>query len=239
MNERRAIILEAVLKEFIRSGRPVSSGQLFEEYDFDIKPAAIRLELSELADEGYLSKLYHSAGRVPTDRGYEFFVERILSHELDFIREPRLLSKLAEEFFSGDRLEFLDQIAESLHVLSIGYDLEGENVYKKGLDELLRYEDWEAIEDVVRVVRDIENIDEHLEAVLHDIYNEGSDKPRVFVGSNPILKNDSLSVILDSFDDFLILLVGPKRMNYRTNLGFLSKIKQHINTINHERRNTN
>ena len=86
MNERRAIILEAVLKEFIRSGRPVSSGQLFEEYDFDIKPAAIRLELSELADEGYLSKLYHSAGRVPTDRGYEFFVERILSHELHFIR---------------------------------------------------------------------------------------------------------------------------------------------------------
>src|SRR5271155_5233346 len=76
MNDRASQILEAAIQEFIDTGEPVSSGWLYNKYDFGIKPAMIRLELDALEDSGYLEQPYHSAGRVPTDEGYEFYVER-------------------------------------------------------------------------------------------------------------------------------------------------------------------
>src|SRR5580700_8422643 len=79
MNERTSQILEAAIQEFIDSGEPVSSGRLYEQYDFGIKPAMIRLELDALEEEGYLQQPYHSAGRIPTDRGYEFYAARALA----------------------------------------------------------------------------------------------------------------------------------------------------------------
>ena len=79
MNERTAQILEAAIQGFINTGEPVSSGWLFDHYDFGIKPAMIRLELDKLEDDGYLEQPHHSAGRVPTDVGYEFFAKQLLS----------------------------------------------------------------------------------------------------------------------------------------------------------------
>ena len=67
MTDRTAQILEAAIQEFINTGEPVSSGLLYDRYDFGIKPAMIRLELDELEDGGYLEQPHHSAGRVPTD----------------------------------------------------------------------------------------------------------------------------------------------------------------------------
>src|SRR3989338_10924172 len=82
MFDRTADILEAVIEEFINGGEPVSSSHLYKRHNFGIKPAMIRLELEKLADEGFLEQPHHSAGRVPTDRGYEFFAERALEAAL-------------------------------------------------------------------------------------------------------------------------------------------------------------
>ena len=79
MNDRASQILEAVIQEFIDTGEPVSSGSLYNKYDFGIKPAMIRLELDALEDGGYLEQPYHSAGRIPTDTGYEFYAKRALA----------------------------------------------------------------------------------------------------------------------------------------------------------------
>ena len=77
LTERGQQILEAVIQGFIDTKEPVSSGWLYDQYDFGIKPAMIRLELDTLEDEGYLEQPYHSAGRIPTDAGYELFVSRL------------------------------------------------------------------------------------------------------------------------------------------------------------------
>ena len=227
MEFRSATILEAVIDEFIKTGKPVSSGELFNRYDFDIRPATIRLEFAKLTDEGYLEKSYFSAGRVPTDKGYRFFITRIRENKEADQNIQKLVSELMEDFHE-DHLDFINRMSESLHLLSVGYDVSEKNIYKKGLDELLECEDWRELEDFVSVVKDFEKIDERLGSLLKNI--EG---PQIFIGSSPITKSESLSAIIDRLpiegEDFIIALIGPKRMDYRTNLGFLKEIKRKIN----------
>ncbi|HET6747897.1 MAG TPA: heat-inducible transcriptional repressor HrcA [Actinomycetes bacterium] len=77
LDERKARLLRAVVHEFIHTAEPVGSRSLTERYSLGVSPATIRNELATLEEQGYLSHPHTSAGRVPTDRGYRFYVDSI------------------------------------------------------------------------------------------------------------------------------------------------------------------
>lgn len=78
LDDRARDVLRAVVQEFISSGDPVGSQQLTRRGEFEVSPATMRNVLSELEELGYLEKPHTSAGRVPTDQGYRFFVDSLL-----------------------------------------------------------------------------------------------------------------------------------------------------------------
>lgn len=71
-------ILYAAVTEYIATGEPVGSRKLGRRYGFDVSPATIRNELSDLEDQGYLMQPHTSAGRVPTDQGFRAFVDALV-----------------------------------------------------------------------------------------------------------------------------------------------------------------
>lgn len=77
LDERKARLLRAVVHEFIHTAEPVGSRSLTERYSLGVSPATIRNELAALEEQGYLSHPHTSAGRVPTDRGYRFYVDSL------------------------------------------------------------------------------------------------------------------------------------------------------------------
>ena len=77
LDERKARLLRAVVHEFIHTAEPVGSRSLGERYSLGVSPATIRNELAVLEEQGYLSHPHTSAGRVPTDRGYRFYVDAL------------------------------------------------------------------------------------------------------------------------------------------------------------------
>jgi heat-inducible transcriptional repressor len=81
MEPRKEDILKAVVREFTVSATPVGSQSLASRYFLNLSSATIRNELSELADLGYLVQPHTSAGRVPTDRGYRYFVDFLMDAE--------------------------------------------------------------------------------------------------------------------------------------------------------------
>jgi len=81
ITERQSLILERIIKDYIELAQPVSSEFLEKKYDFGICPATIRIEMQKLTDKGFLFQPYTSAGRVPTDRGYRFFVNSLLEKD--------------------------------------------------------------------------------------------------------------------------------------------------------------
>ena len=81
MESRKQSILRAVVKEFTTSAVPVGSQALQSRYFVNLSSATIRSELAELADLGYLTQPHTSAGRVPTDSGYRYFVDFLMDVE--------------------------------------------------------------------------------------------------------------------------------------------------------------
>jgi heat-inducible transcriptional repressor len=78
---RRMSILGTVVYEYIATGEPVGSATLTHKYNLGVSPATVRAEMASLEDEGYLDQPHASAGRVPSDRGYRYYVDRIMLPE--------------------------------------------------------------------------------------------------------------------------------------------------------------
>jgi len=78
LTPRQQTILGLVIREYVGSTHPISSKMLLEQYDIGISSATVRNEMARLEELGYLTHPHTSAGRVPTDMGYRFFVERLL-----------------------------------------------------------------------------------------------------------------------------------------------------------------
>src|SRR3989338_11101168 len=111
LEERSSDILAAAIKEFIETGEPVSSGWLFDRYDFGIKPAMIRWILKDLDDAGYLAQPNYSAGRIPSDRGYEFYASYVLRETES---EGVSSRQFADPFTRGALPELLRQMSHEL-----------------------------------------------------------------------------------------------------------------------------
>jgi heat-inducible transcriptional repressor len=78
LSERQRIILRLVVREYVATGRPVGSQTLVTSSDIGVSPATIRNEMATLEEMGYLEHLHTSGGRVPTDRGYRYFVAHLM-----------------------------------------------------------------------------------------------------------------------------------------------------------------
>ncbi len=233
MDERTRAILEAVIKEFIGSGEPVSSEQIYRKYRFDVKPATIRNELHALSEEAFLEQPHTSGGRVPTDKAYRFLVERVFDELHGHSVEPRVqVFALREALERGAIRNFVDEVSDAVRAVGVGY-AEAGSVVKGGLDELIdeliEYRELSTMREVAAIVHDIEMIDDRMEHMLNFV---GQGKPCVFIGKSPITKSPHLSVIADLFEvrgrPFLFAIVGSKRMDYAENIRLFHRLKSQV-----------
>jgi heat-inducible transcriptional repressor len=81
LTDRRARILQLVIREYVDSAVPVGSETLVRKYGLRVSPATIRHEMVSLEDEGYLLQPHTSAGRIPSDKGYRCYVESLMEEE--------------------------------------------------------------------------------------------------------------------------------------------------------------
>src|SRR3979411_556633 len=78
LNERAQLLLKALIENYIRDGQPVGSRTLSRDSGLSLSSATIRNVMADLEDLGFVSSPHTSAGRIPTDKGYRFFVDTLL-----------------------------------------------------------------------------------------------------------------------------------------------------------------
>jgi len=233
MNPRTTQILEALIQEFILTGEPISSRKLAKKHDFEVKDATIRNELNCLMEEGFLMQPHVSSGRVPSDKGYRFFVEHILASFMDGFRMEvtHTMAALSSDLAHRDFESFVSDVADELQVLGVGYVKEDDTVYKSGLDGLFsrlisNYELTDP-QETFEIIKDFEMVDERASDLLNFIKNKKA--PQVFIGKSPITNSRQLSVIADGYDvngdQFVVAAVGPKRMDYGRNIRFFKTLR--------------
>ena len=114
LDERKAAILRAVVEEYIHTAQPVGSGHVVKASTVTASPATVRNEMAVLEREGYLAQPHTSAGRIPTDQGYRFFVDHLTGPGT---LQPAKLS-LVRDFFATAHGELEQLLQDTSRFLS-------------------------------------------------------------------------------------------------------------------------
>jgi heat-inducible transcriptional repressor len=111
--ERRLAVLRAIVEDFVATEEPVGSKALVERHGLNVSPATVRNDMAALEEEGYITQPHTSAGRVPTDKGYRLFVDRLTTVKPMSSAEKRAISTFLDAAVDLD-----DVVNRSVRVLS-------------------------------------------------------------------------------------------------------------------------
>ena len=227
ITERQKQILFAIIEEYAEVAAPVGSVTLAKL--FDVSSATIRAEMARLEEAGLITQPHTSAGRIPTDAGYRFYVNSLTEQTENATREPsrmlgsgtnipnRNIHALEVRVNSQERTDYairsaVDMLAELTGNLGLGTI--GEQLYLSGISKLFsqpEFLDNSKIQDVAKLL-------DNLEPWLREA--RPGEPLNIFIGhENPIGKSSGVSLIISRFrspysDSSYIGVLGPTRQNY-------------------------
>lgn len=217
MTERQAKLLAAIIEQYAEIAAPVGSITLAKL--FGVSSATIRAEMATLEEHGYIAQPHTSAGRVPTDKGYRFYV-----NQLSDVPQPNDVPQIADRNARAidarvatytDRTDrairsAVDSLVEITR--NLGLATIGDQLYMNGMGNLFSQPEFAANPE--QVARLIDNLEPWLrEAAPNEPLN-------VFIGTeNPIGRNSQASLIISRFrspysDHSYIGVLGPTRQDY-------------------------
>jgi heat-inducible transcriptional repressor len=124
LSERQRTILRDIIHSFVVTANPVGSRYLSKEFDLGLSPATIRNVMSDLEEGGYISHPHTSAGRVPTDKGYRYYVNALMDLESPTDSEKRSIRRNLKESMIGpddilkEASKILGKISKQLSIVS-------------------------------------------------------------------------------------------------------------------------
>ncbi len=227
---RQQNILEIVIREHIDHAVPISSNFIEEKYGLGISTATIRNELYELIEKGYLYQPHTSAGRVPTDKGYRFFVDLLSDNEKKKLerRLEKELERMRREM--EGRFHFIRNLtrflADTSSGLTVSYFPRESVLLREGWGEVLRDPEFEDIEKVRSFMEMVDDFEKNIDSFLD---NKRQDCLKIYIGSEaPFSKRYDFSVLVSSCrisrKRGLFAVMGPKRMPYDKNICLVESI---------------
>lgn len=216
MTERQTQILFAIVEQYAEVASPVGSSLLAKL--FHVSSATIRADMAELERLGYIAQPHTSAGRVPTDKGYRFYVNGLTSGIEGATSERHAERALTARVHDGglpertirNAVETLVQLTHNLGLATIGNQL-----YMSGLSNLFGQPEFTQGAQVRQVARLLDNLEPWLrEAAPNEPLS-------VFIGQeNPVGRSAGCTLIISRFrspysDRSYIGILGPTRQSYR------------------------
>ncbi len=225
---RQAKILAAIVKENCDSCGPVASQDLAEKYNLGVSTATIRNEMAVLEEMGYISQPHTSAGRVPTDKGFRFFVNELMDRVQLTLKEQDLLKRelMKMRVLHAEMGRRLAKLL-SEHSQQASFTLFPEEMSTVGLSNILDNPALTA-EDAKEIAQFFDHLDQYAEKMMQDY--SASAKPATFIGKElKLSKKSDYSMIvsgltLPSGKKGVIGLIGPKSMKYEKNLSLMEYI---------------
>jgi transcriptional regulator of heat shock response len=229
LGERQKTILDTVIREYIRTARPVASGELVRQYGFEVSPATLRNEMFALAEMGYLEQPHTSAGRIPTDKGYRFFVDNLPDENDLSGQEHRTLDKLfgieEEGLFVREFARTMARLSRMVAAVRLGDE---DIFYDSGFSEVFREPEFEDLAHVKSFGRLIDFLDEEFERVLG---KKSVDDEQIFIGKeNPWGAAQEYTMIVSPWRhprnfQGVLALIGPKRTDYQKHKAIIRYIR--------------
>ena len=230
LTERQKKILSVVVKEYTQTAVPVGSKVLAGKYKFALSSATIRSEMNELEEKGYLHQPHISAGRIPTDKGYRYFVEKIMpDKELSKQEQKKLQAELLKMQAKNTRLtrttaKLLSGLSGNLAISGVKHEFDD-----FGMKELLDEPEFREMDDLCRLAETLDYIDEKFDILVKNLRDN---EVKIFIGKeNPIKEISNCSMMVTPYktksgEKGILAIIGPKRMKYAKNKSLIEYMKK-------------
>lgn len=217
---RKREILADAIDYYIKTAQPVSSEVLARDYQLDLSPATIRNVFADLEEEGFLTHPHTSAGRIPTQQGYRFYVDNIMA-EINLLSEEKV--RIETEFHKNIRqLEFLldktsQVISELTHCAGIvSFSEWQDRIFYKGASFVVEQPEFKNLDKIRHLLNALDEKERLLKIINRDL----EDKLNIYIGSEITLSDiNECSLVVTSFAKKnkpagRVAVLGPTRMEY-------------------------
>jgi heat-inducible transcriptional repressor len=232
MTERQQKLLSAIVEQYAEVASPVGSSLLAKV--FNVSSATIRAEMAELERLGFIAQPHTSAGRVPTDKGYRFYVNNLAGESQPLLAEGRgekALSARMHHAGTPERMirNSVDTLVELTH--NLGLATIGNQLYMSGLSNLFGQPEFMNGDQVQQVARLLDNLEPWLrEAAPNEPLS-------VYIGQeNPVGRSAGCSLIISRFrspysDSSYIGVLGPTRQSYRDVMALVARAGRELEEV--------
>lgn len=222
MNKRKEQLLQLIIERYIEMAEPIGSKILFEEGHLGVSAATIRNEMRDLEERGYLTHPHTSAGRIPTELGYQYYLEHLLDKKMvdgliaeahsavkEKIEDPRRQMKAFAKFAA--------EYSGSAVIIAFGRQA----VYYTGMSQLFSQREFQDAAYTVEMSRVFDMMEDRIDDLLNLLTLQES---TILLGSkNPFGEKCGLvGTKLDEQTAFMVF--GPIRMDYRKAMSLLTHI---------------
>ncbi|PLX20910.1 hypothetical protein C0584_03950 [Candidatus Parcubacteria bacterium] len=226
MNDRKQLILNTIIKEYINTGNPISSGFLVEKYSLDVSPATVRNDMVFLENEGYIVQPHTSAGRIPTEEAFKYFLKNLKDKKLSTKD-----SELIDDVMIGMEEKNLKQTAKEVARISgqtVFWAFHKNSLYYTGVSNLLNQPEFKQEDTIYDISLIIDHMDDTIEKIFEGIPHENN---VVLLGSeNPF--GDMCGTVMFKYkrgkQSGLFGIMGPVRMDYQYCVSISNFIKNKL-----------
>ena len=219
--QRKDSILGIVINEYIKNIAPISSGYIAQECFLGLSSATIRNILAELEQEGYLTHPHTSAGRIPTEEGYRYYVDHLM-REIQMLGDEKERIKKEYEKNVRDLEAILEKTSEVIsgvtqYTTIVSVDGRKDWLFCRGTEYVVAY----PLSTNLHKIKEILSILEKKESILEVVNRDLQNKINIYIGHEiacAAIEECSLAISKYEIDNGLsgrIAVMGPTRMDYQ------------------------
>lgn len=220
LDTRKEELLKAVVREHARTAEPVASEHLKGE--LGVSSATVRNEMAVLERDGYLRQPHTSAGRVPTEQGYRYYVENCVEHK-DVEGEVRSLQNMMQNVADMEvRLKHLARSLASVVREGVFVGFAPQSTYYTGLTYLFDQPEFSDVD----LVRQMGEIVDNLDRIISGLFEDVVPGVRIYVGSENPFGSQCGTVVLRAADQPMLGVLGPMRMDYDRTIAMMKGLER-------------
>lgn len=231
MEKRKQQLLDLIIKEHIKTAQPIGSKLLVDKSGISVSSATVRNEMADLEKQGFIYQPHTSAGRVPTEKGYRYFIDNFIDKKELSATEQQSFKSILQENLEHDTV--IKNIAKKVVDISretVIVAFENNNIYYTGLSNLFSKPEFSQQECVFNLSKVIDHLDDRVQSIFDQI-----DSVQIAVGKeNPF--GSECSAIMGKYKlknnrEGLFIILSPMRTDYEKNVALVEYIQHSLTTI--------
>ena len=229
MDKRKKELISNIINEYVKTANPVGSKLLAEKYHPDLSSATIRNEMKVLEKEDYLTHPHTSAGRIPTIKCYQFYIDNFLKEQSISTKDRTAINQAISKFKKAEP-EMVKVIAKKMADLSqetVFAAFSPSDFFYTGISNLFRQPEFSEL----KLIYNISEIIDHMDEVSGELFKKVKDQEILLGKRNPF--GDFCTAIITRYrqksQEGILGILGPLRMDYQRNHSLINYANQLLN----------